>query len=442
MVDFGNLDIDLVPRSLALLLGLYLFIVTLISLLRTVVMPRNLESTVNDLIRVLVVYPVRTIARMRGTYLGRDSVLAWTGPLLIVIQLITWLLLFFLAYGLWIYGIGGGGDLGAALRQSGSSLFTLGFAQSPGAEITVIDFMAAATGPIVIALLIGFLPTIYSSYLDREEGVAMLGVAAGDPAWGPELISRIYLSKQPETIENLFHDWRVWATDTRLTHATYPVLTRMRSASAYRSWVVSLLAVLDAASLHLALTKTLPRHNAVSVLLHGAQAFEVIYVLTTTRSSLRNRIPFVNLLAKHSNAETRKVNQEPGFSSGEIAVEIAATADSLTGLPAQSVDQMLAGEAHPITLTRAEFEQGVEVLRKSGYPIENDLDTAWQQFSLARARYEFTAYQLASRLDVVPGPWSGPRPHGFPTIWPTLATSFLKDDDSSQNDEPSMNDET
>jgi hypothetical protein len=430
MVDFDSIDIDLVPRSLALLLGLYLFIMTVISLLRTVVMPRNLESTVNDLVRVLVVYPVRTIARMRGTYLGRDSVLAWTGPLIIVIQLITWLLLFFLAYGLWIYGIGGGGDLGAALRQSGSSLFTLGFAQSPDAEITIIDFFAAATGPIVIALLIGFLPTIYSSYLQREEGVAMLGIAAGDPAWGPELISRTYLSKQPETLENMFHDWRVWATETRLTNVTYPVLTRMRSASPYRSWVISLLAVLDAAALQLALTKTLPRNNAVAVLLHGAQAFEVIYVMTTNHVPWSRRIPFVGMLAKNANAKTRQIEAQPGFVAGEIAVETAATADSVTGLPAQSVDAMLAGEAQPITLTRAEFEQGVEVLRKSGYPIENDMDTAWQQFSIARARYEFTAYQLAWRFDVVPGPWSGPRPHGFPTIWPTLATSFLKDDDA------------
>ncbi len=438
MVDLGDLNVDLVPRSLALLLGLFLFIITLVSLLRTVVMTRNLDSAVNDLVRVSVVGPVRAIARMRKSYNGRDSVLAWAGPLLILIQLIVWLVLFFLAYGLWIYGIGVGSDIGAGLRQSGSSLFTLGFADSRSGEVTAIDFMAAATGPIVIALLIGFLPTIYSSYIQREQNVAMIGVAAGDPAWGPELISRTYLTNQPDSLEGVFHDWRAWATETRLTHVTYPVLLLMRSVRANRSWVTSLLAVLDAASLQLALTRTLPRHNANALLLHGSQAFEIIFVMTQRHTPLRRRIPFGGIFFGSADAAPEIDPHQPGFAPGEIAVEMAAAADGVAGLPADGVAHLREGEARPIQLTRAEFEHGVEVLRASGYPIENDLDTAWAQFSMARARYEFTAYSLAQKLDVVPAPWSGPRQHDFPTIWPTLASSLLpqirKDFDQAETD--------
>ena len=44
-------------------------------------------------------------------------------------QLLSWLLLYFGAYGLWIYGIGGV-DCEDSFRESGSSLFTLGFAHS------------------------------------------------------------------------------------------------------------------------------------------------------------------------------------------------------------------------------------------------------------------------------------------------------------------------
>ena len=430
MVDFGSLDIDLVPRSLALLLGLFLFILTTTSLLRTVVMPRNLESSVSDLVTFSVIAPLRAIARTRSTFTGSDSVLAWMGPLVIVVQLIVWLLLFFVSYGLWIYGIGGGGDLGAALRQSGSSLFTLGFAQSPGSEVTLIDFFAAATGPIVIALLIGFLPTIYSSYIQREKDVAMLGIAGGDPAWGPELISRIYLTKQPDSLERTFFEWRSWATHVRLTHVTYPVLLLMRSGNPNRSWVISLLAVLDAASLQLALTKTLPRHNAVSILLHGSQALEVIFVMTQRRTQFRRRIPFVGRFFPHARITEGHTTKAPGIEPGEIAVEMAATIDAVTGLPTEAVDRLRAGEAVPISLTRDEFDHGVEVLRKSGYPIDNDLDEAWEQFAMARARYEFTAYNLARRLEVIPSPWGGPRTHVFPVIWPTLATDFLKNDDA------------
>jgi len=42
-----------------------------------------------------------------------------------------------------------------SFRQSGSSLFTLGFADTNQVGPTILAFMAAATGPIVIALLIG-----------------------------------------------------------------------------------------------------------------------------------------------------------------------------------------------------------------------------------------------------------------------------------------------
>ncbi|WP_371079168.1 hypothetical protein, partial [Salmonella enterica] len=106
------------------------------------------------------------------------------------LQLLTWLVLFLIGYGLMIYGVSGRMPLGEAMRQSGSSLLTLGFAATDRSEQTVIDFAAAATGPIVIALLIGFLPTIYSVYLEREQAVMMLTVSGGGPAWGAEILAR------------------------------------------------------------------------------------------------------------------------------------------------------------------------------------------------------------------------------------------------------------
>ena len=190
-----TLVLDLFSRSAATILGLFLFIVTTVSLLRTVVVPRALTSNIADAISGSVTHFHRFIANRRKTYEGRDSVLAWNGPMIIVGQLVVWLLLYFLAYALWIYGIAGM-DLGQAFRQSGSSLFTLGFADSNAAEPTILEFMAAATGPIVIALMIGFLPTIYGAYIDREVDVSLLGVTGGEPSWGPELLARLTLNNQ------------------------------------------------------------------------------------------------------------------------------------------------------------------------------------------------------------------------------------------------------
>jgi len=181
--DFQFLLVDLFSRTAATLVGLFLFVITTISLLRTVVVPRALTSVISDAIARSITQIHKFIANRRKSYVKQDAVLAWNGPMIIVGQLASWLLLYFAAYGLWIYGIGGV-DFGDAFRQAGSSLFTLGFADSTNAGPTILAFLAAATGPIVIALLIGFLPTIYGAYIDREVNISLLGVSGGQPSWG------------------------------------------------------------------------------------------------------------------------------------------------------------------------------------------------------------------------------------------------------------------
>jgi hypothetical protein len=64
-------------------------------------------------------------------------------------------------------------------------------------------------------------------------------------------------------------------------------------------------------------------------------------------------------------------------------------------------------------------------MRRSGFPIDRDLDEAWDLFRVARGRYEFAALEICRRLDVTPAPWSGTRSIATPTIWPTLAGDVM-----------------
>ena len=64
----------------------------------------------------------------------------------------------------------------------GQPLFTLGLASSPREGATVVTFVAAATGLVVVALQIGYLPTIYGAYNRRETLVNMLESRAGELA--------------------------------------------------------------------------------------------------------------------------------------------------------------------------------------------------------------------------------------------------------------------
>ncbi len=427
MNEVQSLLLDLFSRTAATFFGLFLFIATTISLLRTVVVPRALTSIISDALARSITQIHKFIASRYKTYPKQDAVLAWNGPMIIVGQLVTWLVLYFFAYGLWIYGIGGV-NFGNAFRESGSSLFTLGFANSTQAGPTILAFMAAATGPIVIALLIGFLPTIYGAYIDREVDISLLGVASGQPSWGPELLARLTLNDQLGDLPSHMNMWTKWFGNLRLTHTTYPVLVQIRSASPYRHWVVASIATLDAASLQLSLSKTLPRAECAQAIIHGIQTLETLYASLFVRKKVLKKLPFVGRYLGAPTPGPRTLIQMPGYRPGTVAVEQAASADSARGFSADAVHLMSEGEKNGIQLTKEDFLKAVTMLEGAGYPVEVDLDTAWTQFSVFRARYEFVAYQLAYTLDVVPAPWTGERKNKFDTIWPTSAVEIYEDE--------------
>lgn len=254
-----NLTVELTSRAAALLFGTLLFIMATLSLLRTVVVPRYLRSVITDGVLAAVVGTSRLVARIGRTYLRRDAALAWAGPMIIIALLITWLLIYVLAYGLLIHGFSGE-PIGDALRESGSSLLTLGtVGNNSNNEATQIDFLAALTGPVVIALMIGYLPTIYQTYIDREVQVTLMAAAGGEPAWGPELLSRICLSKSIADLPEHLASWAPWAAKLRMTHVTYPMLMYVRSGHGTRHFLVSLLTAMDASALLIALNTSLPR---------------------------------------------------------------------------------------------------------------------------------------------------------------------------------------
>lgn len=420
----SQLMADILSRGAASLAGLFLLGATTLSLMRTVVIPRALRSIISDAVAKVVVGIATGVSRMRRSYPKRDGILAWTGPTIIIGQLITWLLLYLLAYGLLIYGVSGE-DFGESLRQAGSSLFTLGFAAVNTETQTIIDFMAAATGPIVIALLIGFLPTIYSTYLEREVDITMLSAMGGEPAWGPELLSRMAMGGTAAELPPTFMEWAKWSTRLRLTHVTYPVLVYVRSARAMRHYVISLLAVMDAAALKLALTTKLPRKEAFTLLLEGGQTFEVLYVFLFQKRSLRARLPFTGRFNGQSRRSGLVAKRLPGWNDHMIAIHVASDMDAVQSLDGDAVRALERGEQRPLIITRADFDHAVDVMKRSGFPVERDLDEAWDLFRVARSRYEFAALEICRKLDVTPAPWSGGRTIPTPTVWPTLACDVL-----------------
>lgn len=338
-----------------MVLGVLVVLAITSSVLRTLVVPRRLRSKIAQATFVVTLTPFRWLARRTDSYLTRDRILAWAGPLSIVLTLVVWLLGYLIGYSLMLYGLSGDLTFATAMREAGSSLFTLGFASTDRGQLTVVDFVAAATGPLVIGLLIGYLPTLYAAYNRREVDVTMLEARAGEPNWGPEILARHAAVGSVPNLEDLFAQWERWTADLSESHTNYPVLIHVRSSQPLRHWLIGLISVMDAAAMQLALAPDLPQGRARIALRQG----------------------FVGL---------RDLADVEG-----IAFEPDPSPDSEIALPYE------------------EFAQAAAYVVERGYPATRSADEAWPHFRGWRVNYESVAYALAARLDAPPALWTGPR---------------------------------
>ncbi|MGW1161708.1 hypothetical protein ACWD5Q_28825 [Streptomyces sp. NPDC002513] len=325
----------------------------LASILRTLVVPRGLYSAlVYRLWRVL--RGLLRLGALRGGYQAIDRTQTWLGPLILMGMLATWLGGSFVGYGLLLHALSTL-NWANSFREAGSSLFTLGYASGQRLHLSAVDFLAAATGPVVIALQIAYLPTLYAAYNRRELEVTLLQSRAGEPSWGPEILARQWLVQTEAALSELYRDWERLASDIGESHSTYPVLVSFRSPRPYRHWLVGLLAVMDAAAMQLSLAPHSAPPAARLVLRAG---------FTALRDIARSvRFPF---------------NVDPAPDT-------------------------------PIHLTFPEFEAAVAMVEAAGFPAERSAKEAWPHFHGWRVNYEAIAYELCRRSDAVPALWSGPR---------------------------------
>lgn len=342
---------------LGLCLGVVIVITTWGSVIRTLMVPRALLSRLSVFVgRRMVSRAFVAIANRFESYETKDRVLAYSAPMSLLAVLLTWLVLFVLGYGLIMWPLVPEG-FPTALREAGSSTFTLGFHTTETTGGTAIDFLAAMTGLIVVALQIGYLPTIYSAFNRRETTVTMLQSRAGSPAWGPEILWRAQQVNLMQSLPDLYLEWERWTADVMESHATYPVLIWFRSPHPLRSWVIGLLAVMDSAALYNALApSTCP--------------IEARLALRMGFTCLRNIADVVGI----------PYDPDPR--------------------PDDAID-----------ITYEEYLGGIRHLEAIGFPMERSPEEAWAHFRGWRVNYEAIAYALADGVTAPPGPWSGPRKH-------------------------------
>ncbi len=128
------------------------------------------------------------VSRAR-TYRRRDGIMALYAPTSLLVLLVAWLAVVLGGCTLMFWALGVR-PLRAAFTLSGSSLLTLGFAQATDVPTTVLAFGEAVLGLLLVAVLVGYLPTIYAAFARREQAVALLEVRAGSPPSAVEMLVR------------------------------------------------------------------------------------------------------------------------------------------------------------------------------------------------------------------------------------------------------------
>jgi hypothetical protein len=361
--------VPLAGRWVAAAAGLALVLTAWASIVGTLIVPRPISSWLTRWADRSVNWVFQLITGAIHQHQRRDLVLASQAPATLLAQLIAWLGISFLGYMLLLWPFEKGG-IASAFTVAGSALFTLGFAVPPGPAPAAIVFAAAATGLVIVALQIAYLPVLYAAFNRRETDVALLNARAGVPSWGPELLARTHYAlgsgvSTIDTLPDLYAQWERWAADVTESHTTYLPLVRFRSPRPLSSWVTALLAVLDSAALILTLSpETAPEVPARLCLRSGFLCFRQI-----------------------AQAMGIDVPQEPD-PNGQI------------------------------TLSYQEFLEAVARMREVDFPIGREPAEAWPEFVGWRLNYEQAAYAVAFAVDAVPALWSGPRRHGGPPIRP------------------------
>lgn len=344
-------------RVVAFVVGIVLIVATWGGVIAVFVIPRG-RSLFQRLPSRLIFSVYRLFvwaSHLFRAYRDKDGLLAAAGAIALVVQLLSFLTVFAFGYALalvpWAH------SFSLAIRESAAALFIVGIATFTRHTNEYLIVFAAISGAVSIAIQIGYLPVIYQSFSRRESSVTMMEARAGIPAWGPEVLIRAELVGIRDALPDFYKDWELWSADLAESHSTYPVLNLFRSPRPGFSWVLSLLAVMDACALHLSLAPSQAPSEARLCLRMGFTALR----------------------------------------------RIAKTLGWLFAIDPKPDD--------PIDLSFDDFAQAVEQLRDVGFPIERETSDAWPHFHGWRVNYESLAYRFADYLMTPHAPWSGARRH-------------------------------
>jgi hypothetical protein len=365
--------------------GLLLVAFMFLDIFLTVVVPRRAPRTGGRLrLSRYVVFRLWQAWRWIGLRMNngdrREEFLGSFGALSVMLLLVGWVAGLVIGYGLLFDAMHDQirpppENLGASLYFAGTSLLTLGFGDfvATGGWARLASLAAAATGLGIFAAVLTLLFTLYGSFQRREVAVVVLEAGAGAPPSGVTLLETYALAGILDDLPRVFETWQAWSAEVLDSHLAYPVLAYFRSSHDNDSWISSLGAVMDAATLVLTTIEDGPKGWAKLMRAVGGHCLEDLSQFFRLAEDL------------------------------EVGVE------------------------------QEEFLEACRRLQHAGFRLR-DPDEAWVAFSRLRSEYAGRVNALARNWASPPAQWIGdrsplkfPRLHSSTPYTPTRAVPLVGD---------------
>ncbi|MBC8136178.1 MAG: two pore domain potassium channel family protein [Fibrella sp.] len=224
----------------------------------TLVLPRRIERPLRGTsIFYQTLWGLWRILARRMPLSSRDNFLSVFGPLSLLLLLSFWAcgMIFAFAGIMWSLGLPihapePDPGFGTYLYLSATTFITLGFGDvSPktGAGRFFAD-MEAGVGFGFLAIVIGYLPVLYSAFSRREVLIALLDARASSPPSSGALLQRYAGCMACGDVTDLpefLRDWEKWSAELLESHLSFPILMFYRSQHDRQSWLSALTTVLD-----------------------------------------------------------------------------------------------------------------------------------------------------------------------------------------------------
>jgi hypothetical protein len=336
------------------LLGCVLIVSAILSAIRTFVVPRGaapdgLTRGAFVVMRYVFELPVRWASQLR-----RERALAYYAPVTLLTLPIVWLACVLFGYAA-IYWALGASSWNAAITTSRLSLLYLGSNVTGIPGGTTVAFSETVVSLLLAAILVSYLPAIYSAFSQREQAVTGLETRAGTPPTPVKMLKRYHLIQGMDQISEVWTTWQAWFEMIEESHTALIPLILYRSPQPKRSWVTAAGAVLDTASL-VASTLDRPRDPQAELCIRAGY-------LCLRRIADPFGIPF---------------NDDPA-------------------------------PTDPLSVSRQEYDSVCDELAALGLSLKADREQAWRDFVGWRVNYDAVLIGLAV-LTVAPnGVWSSDR---------------------------------